>query len=283
MAFGNNERFIVDKYTREVKNRLHNITRDISGQVRSVAKALMIIDMLSYAPEGMPLGEIARKIGAPKSTIHGLLSTLCEYGFVEQSSIDGCYKLGVHLFELGMAVADNWDVRKIAAPYIERLLGEMQETIHLVILDNGEVLYIDKRESNQSLRIVSKIGARLPAHCTGVGKVLLAYMPPAEVKTIIERKGLSKYTRNTITDPYLLEKELQKIRHQGYAIDNEEIMDGLRCVAAPIRDHKGDVCAAISISGPAVRLDEDRLPVAIDRVTKTADEISAALGNGLLR
>lgn len=262
---------------------MHNITRDISGQVRSVAKALMIIDMLSYAPEGMPLGEIARKIGAPKSTIHGLLSTLCEYGFVEQSSIDGCYKLGVHLFELGMAVADNWDVRKIAAPYIERLLGEMQETIHLVILDNGEVLYIDKRESNQSLRIVSKIGARLPAHCTGVGKVLLAYLPPAEVKTIIERKGLSKYTRNTITDPYLLEKELQKIRHQGYAIDNEEIMDGLRCVAAPIRDHKGDVCAAISISGPAVRLDEDRLPVAIDRVTKTADEISAALGNGLLR
>ncbi len=270
-------------FVSEVIKKLSNLGISITGQVRSVAKALMILDMLALAHREMSLGEIAKKLEAPKSTVHGLLSTLCECGYVEQSPLDGCYRLGVHLFELGMAVADNWDVRKIAAPYIERLLSEMQETVHLVVLDNGEVLYIDKRESNQSLRIVSKVGARLPAHCTGVGKVLLAYLPPAEVKKIIETKGLCKYTRNTITDPNLLEKELQKVRRQGYAIDNEEIMDGLRCVAAPIRDHKGDVCAAISISGPAVRLDEDRLPIAIDRVTKTADEISAALGNGLLR
>ena len=263
--------------------KLGNLSAGVTGQVRSVAKALMILDMLALTHRGMSLGEIAKKLGAPKSTVHGLLSTLREYGYVEQSPLDGCYQLGIHLFELGMAVADNWDVRKVAAPYIERLLNEMQETVHLVVLDNGEVLYIDKRESNQSLRIVSKVGARLPAHCTGVGKVLLAHLPPTEIKKIIETKGLCKYTKNTITNPDFLEKELQKIRRQGYAIDDEEIMDGLRCVAAPIKDHKGEVCAAISVSGPVVRLDGDKLRIAIDLVTETAEEISAALGNGLLR
>ncbi|MBC7325270.1 MAG: IclR family transcriptional regulator [Moorella sp. (in: Bacteria)] len=249
-----------------------------TSQIRSVAKALMILDLLASHQGEMSLGEIARELDLPKSTLHGLLSTMRDFGYLEQSPFDGRYRLGVRLFEIGNIVANNWDVRKVAAPHIQKLVEAMEETVHLVVLDKGEVLYIDKRESRQSLRIVSQVGMRLPAHCTGVGKVLLAYLPPAEVRRIIAARGLTRYTRNTITDPRRLEMELERIRAAGYAVDNEEIMDSLRCVAAPIRDHNGKVCAAVSISGPVARLQGDRFTLAVELVTRTAAEISAGLG-----
>ncbi|MGB9662023.1 MAG: IclR family transcriptional regulator [Moorellaceae bacterium] len=249
-----------------------------TSQIRSVAKALRIIDVLAEARGELALHEIAGRLGLAKSTVHGLLSTLRDFGYVEQSVFTGKYKLGVRLFELGNIVAHGWDVRTVAAPYIQRLVDELGETVHLVVLDKGEVLYIDKRESRESLRIVSQVGMRLPAHCTGVGKVLLAFLPPSEVKRIIAARGLPRFTKNTITDLKTLEAELARVRAQGYAIDNEEIMDSLRCVAAPIRDHSGKVCAAMSVSGPVARLEGERLNLAIERVTKTAAEISAGLG-----
>ncbi|MCG0278168.1 MAG: IclR family transcriptional regulator [Thermanaeromonas sp.] len=248
------------------------------SQIRSVAKALKIIDVLAEARGELALHEIAEKLGLAKSTAHGLLATLKSFGYVEQSPFTGKYKLGVRLFEIGNIVAHSWDVRAVAAPYIQKLVDELGETVHLVVLDKGEVLYIDKRESHQSIRIVSQVGMRLPAHCTGVGKVLLAHLPPSEVKRIITQKGLPRFTKNTITAPRALEAELAKVRAQGYAIDNEEIMDSLRCVAAPIRDHTGKVCAAISVSGPVARLEGERLKLAIDLVTETAANISTGLG-----
>ncbi|KYH32241.1 IclR family transcriptional regulator [Neomoorella mulderi] len=249
-----------------------------ASRIRSVAKALMILDLLAANQRDMSLAEIARAMDLPKSTLHGLLATMRDFGYLEQSPFDGRYRLGVHLFEIGNIVANNWDVRKVAGPYIQKLVDELGETVHLVILDKGEVLYIDKRESHQSLRIVSQVGMRLPAHCTGVGKVLLAYLHPSEVKRIIATKGLPRYTRHTITDPRRLEAELEKIRAAGYAVDNEEIMDSLRCVAAPIRDHNGKVCAAISVAGPVARLEGERFRLAVELVTRTAAEISTGLG-----
>lgn len=252
--------------------------QDNSSRIRSVAKALMILDLLAAKQSDMSLGEIARELDLPKSTLHGLLSTMRDFGYVEQSPFDGRYRLGVRLFEIGNIVANNWDVRRVAAPYIQKLVDELGETVHLVILDKGEVLYIDKRESHQSLRIVSQVGMRLPAHCTGVGKVLLAYLSPGEVKRIIATRGLPRYTRNTITDPHRLEAELEKIRAAGYAVDNEEIMDSLRCVAAPLRNYEGKVCAAISVAGPVARLEGERFQLAVELVTRTAAAISAGLG-----
>ncbi|MGI6286638.1 IclR family transcriptional regulator [Neomoorella humiferrea] len=243
-----------------------------------MAKALTILDLLAAHQGDMSLGEIARALDLPKSTLHGLLATLRDFGYLEQSPFDGRYRLGVRLFEIGNIVANNWDVRKVAAPHIQKLVDELEETVHLVVLDKGEVLYIDKRESRQSLRIVSQVGMRLPAHCTGVGKVLLAYLHPSEVKRIIATKGLARYTRHTITDPRQLEAELAKIREMGYAVDNEEIMDSLRCVAAPIRDHNGKVCAAVSVSGPVARLEGEKFRLAVEQVVRTAAEISAGLG-----
>lgn len=249
-----------------------------TSAIKSVAKALKIMEILAESSKELALHEIAEKLGIPKSTVHGLISTLYNFGYVDQSPFTGKYKLGLRLFELGNIVANRWDLRTVAAPYMQSLVEAMEETVHLTILDKGEVLYIDKRESPQSLRIVSQVGMRLPAHCTGVGKVLLAFLPSSEVKVIISTKGLPKFTKNTITNADTLEKELERIRMQGYAIDNEEFMDGLRCVAAPLRDHSGKVCAAISISGPVSRLEEERLELAKKIITKTAAEISAKLG-----
>jgi DNA-binding IclR family transcriptional regulator len=249
-------------------------------QIRSVAKSLMILDLLSESRQGMPLTAIARKMEMAKSTVHGLLSTMRDYGFVEQSEFDGNYKLGNKLFELGSKVADNWDVHRIAPPYMQKLVDAMKETVHLVVLDKGEVLYIDKYESEgtQSFQIVSKIGSRLPAHCTGVGKVLLAFLPPQEAQQIISQKGLTRYTKNTITDPAGLELEFQKIRNQGFAEDNEEIMDSLRCVAAPIWDYNGKVSSAISISGPSTRMNEEKMQLCTKYILQIAKEISVCMG-----
>lgn len=249
-----------------------------SPQIRSVAKALIIINILAESKRAMSLAEIAAKMDMAKSTIHGLLSTLRDYGYIEQSDFDGNYRLGIILFEIGSKVAENWDVRKVAAPYIQKLVEETGETVHLVVLDKGEVLYIDKHESTQSLRIVSEIGSRLPAHCTGVGKALLAFLTLTEVKRIIASKGLKRYTPNTITDPEKLAMELEQIRKQGYAEDNEEIMESLRCVAAPIWDHNGKACAAISISGPLARMGRERMQLLTEHIVQTAMDISISLG-----
>jgi DNA-binding IclR family transcriptional regulator len=246
--------------------------------IRSVAKALAIVDLLALKQRDMSLGEIANELALPKSTAHGLISTMRDAGYLDQSPFNGRYKLGVRFFEIGSVVASSWDVRKVSAPFIKQLVNDMEETVHLVVLDKGEVLYIDKRESNHSIRIVSQVGTRLPAHCTGVGKVMLAYLKPSEVDHIVKTKGLTRYTQKTITDPNILKTELQKIRAQGYAIDNGEIMASLRCVAAPIMNHEGNVCAAISLSGSTSRLEGDRLRQSVDKIIITAADISKELG-----
>ncbi len=248
------------------------------SRIQSVARALAILDGLAEARRELALHEIAERLGLAKSTTHGLISTLKDFGYIEQCAFTSKYKLGLRLFEVGSIVALGWDVRTVAAPYIQKLLEEMRETVHLVILDKHKVLYIDKRETSESLRIASQVGMRLPAHCTGVGKVIMAYLEPEETREIIARKGLPQYTRNTITDAVVLEAELSKVRKQGYAVDNQEIMDSLRCVAAPIRNQTGKIVSATSISGPISRMQGAHFEKAIDLVVRTANTISEKLG-----
>lgn len=251
---------------------------ETASRIQSVARALSIVDILAEARAELALNEIAVRLSLPKSTVHGLISTLKDFGYIEQSVFTGKYRLGMRIFEVGHIVAQGWEVRTVAAPYITQLLEELGETVHLVVLDKLEVLYIDKRETSRSLRIASQVGMRLPAHCTGVGKVLMAHLSPVERCELINKKGLPRFTKNTLTDAGSLEDELAKVRKQGFAIDNEEIMDGLRCVAAPIRDQTGRVISAISLSGPVSRMKGEQLENAIKRVGETAGEISACLG-----
>jgi DNA-binding IclR family transcriptional regulator len=248
------------------------------SRIQSVARALTILDTLAEARGELALYEIAARLGLPKTTAHGLISTLRDFGYIEQSAFTGKYRLGLRLFEVGNIVAQGWEVRTVAAPYIPRLVEEMGETVHLAVLDRHEVLYIDKRESSRSLRIASQVGMRLPAHCTGVGKALMAYLSPAERQEIIRAKGLQRCTEHTLTEPGALEAELATVRERGYAVDNEEIMDSLRCVAAPIKDQSGKVVSAISLSGPVSRMQGENFEKAVELCVKTAAEISADLG-----
>lgn len=246
--------------------------------VQSVARCMMLLDLLAQENREMTLTEIAKALDWPKSTVHGLIATLRDYYYVDQSSITGCYRLGVRLFELGNIVARSWDIRTLAMPAMQNLNSKLGEMVQLATEDKGEVLYLEKLDSTQMLRIVSDIGARLPMHCTGLGKVLLAYKKPTEIKWILSKHGMAPMTARTITDREMLERELIAVRRQGYAIDDREIMDSLRCVAAPIYDRNGDVTYAISVSGLVNSLQGERLDTARDELLRAAQSISFAMG-----
>lgn len=249
-----------------------------SSHVQSIARAIQLIDLLAKEGQELSLTEIAKAMGWPKSTVHGLLSTLRDYNYVEQSPINGRYRLGIRLFELGNSVARSWDIRAVALPVMQRLNRKLGEMVHLATEDRGEVLYIEKLDSHQAFRIVSETGVRLPMHCSGLGKVLLAYKARNEVKWILTRQGMRRMTRNTITDPQVLEKELAVIRQQGYGVDDREIMDSLRCVAAPIFGEEGRAKYAISVSGMADSMCGQHLEEVTAMVKEAAETISYQMG-----
>lgn len=249
-----------------------------TSHVQSVERALMLLDLLAREHREMSLTEIANCMHWPKSTVHGLIATLRDCSYVDQSLVSGCYRLGVRLFELGNIVARSWDIRALALPALQNLNNQLGEMVQLATEDKGEVLYLEKLDSTHMMRIVSEIGARLPMHCTGLGKVLLAYKKPAEIKWILTKHGMPPMTSRTITNREALERELIKIRRQGYAMDDREIMDSLRCVAAPVYDRDGNVKYAISVSGLANSLQGERLEMARDELLLTAKSLSYAMG-----
>lgn len=249
-----------------------------TSHVQSVERALLLVDVLASEKREMSLTEISRRVGWPKSTVHGLLSTLRDFQYIDQSPVTGHYQLGVRLFELGTLVARNWDVRTAAKPIMLQLNNTLGETVQLATEDNGEVLYLEKVDSTHLMRIVSEVGIRLPMHCSGLGKVLLAHKTPAEVKWIISQKGMPALTSKTVTSMAELEKELAEVRKVGYGFDNSEVMDGLRCVAAPIRDGNGQVRYALSISGLTGNMQGEKMEKCIDLVQKAAKSISYAIG-----
>jgi len=248
------------------------------SHVQSLARALRLLDTLAGADRDMTLTEISELLDWPKSTVHGILTTLRDYRFVDQSPSNGRYRLGIRLFEYGQKAARSWGIREMALPVLQRLNAQCGEMVQLATEDAGEVFYLEKIDSTHIIRIVSDIGARLPMHCSGLGKVLLAYRTPSEVRSILMRNGMRRMTSKTITDPALMDAELQKIRKQGYAIDNQEIMEGLSCVAAPIRDREGAVRYAVSISGLAERLTGAYLDQVKEAVVQAAADISHILG-----
>ena len=243
----------------------------------AVEKALNIIDLLGNQKE-ISLTELAKKIGLSKATTHRLLQNLKAGGYVEQNRITRRYGLGLKIVIIAHKVLGNVDLRIKARPVLEDLLEETKESIHLAGLQTGEVLFIDSLASVYSLRVHKLPGERGPAHCTAVGKVLLAHSGPAKVNAIVRDKGLSKLTPKTITSAADLKRRLNMVRKQGFAIDDEESNPGCRCVAAPIRDHRGEVIAAISITGPSTRITPGRFDRLAELAKRAGDKISAHLG-----
>jgi DNA-binding IclR family transcriptional regulator len=214
------------------------------------------------------------------STAHRLLTTMIRQGYCRQNPETGRYALGSKLFHLGEVCLGQLDLRELARPFLERLCRETGETANLVVLDGQDALYLDKVESPQNLRIFSRIGHRTPLYCTAVGKVLLAYRPAAESEDLLGKGPLRPLTRHTITSPARLRRELAQVRKRGFAVDKEECEEGAYCVAMPVRNAQGRIEAALSVSGPAVRLGDKRVPELIPLMRRAVEELSAQLGFG---
>jgi DNA-binding IclR family transcriptional regulator len=250
--------------------------------VQTIQRVSSILEELGKNPRGISIRDLSLKLKLPKGTTHRLLSSLNYYAYVRQDPNTRNYSLGLKLVELGNVLLSQLDIRKVAEPFLKDLADRTQETIHMVILDQKEVVYIDKIEADHhigGLRMASRIGARNPAHCCAVGKVLLSFLPDQELDLLIQEKGLRKRTENTITDPTHLKEHLKTVRKQGYAMDDEENEKGIRCVAAPILNEAGKAVAAISLSGPAFRITKKAVLETLKKeVMETAYQISRRLG-----
>jgi DNA-binding IclR family transcriptional regulator len=250
--------------------------------VQTIERASLILEILSQSPRGISIRDLSTKISLPKGTIHRLLSSLSYFRYVRQDSKTRNYFLGFRLLELGNLLLSQLDLRKEAEPFLRDLAEKTKETVHMVIMDRDEVVYIEKVEldhHSSGLRMASRVGLRNPAHSSAVGKVLLSHLPEEELNLLIQGKGLTKRTENTIIDPIQLKEHLKAVRTQGCAVDDEENERGIRCVAAPIYNETGRAVAAISISGPAFRVTKKIVQETLKKeVMRTALKISQRLG-----
>lgn len=248
-------------------------------RVQSVERALSLLDILSLAGKPMTLSDISEKAALNISTVHRLLHTLMLHNFVRQDYNTGKYRLGLKVFEIGSKALYDLDIRQVAKPELQELVDRFNETTNLAILEQGEVVYIEQVESTHMYKMFARVGNRGPAHSTATGKALLSYVSDLELKSIIEEKGLARFTRGTITDPEKLREELKKIREQGHSLDLEEMEEGVNCIAVPIMNHENEVVAAVSISGPKTRMAEERLTGEfLSAIKETALKISLNLG-----
>ncbi|MGH2509074.1 MAG: IclR family transcriptional regulator [Ktedonobacteraceae bacterium] len=258
--------------------RSGNSTHSQVYRVQVLDRVFHILDILAESDSGVGLIELVDRLGVHKSTTHRLVMVLESGRYIERNPSTARYHLGSRLIELGLSAAAQLDVYEIARPHLRALAEEAGETAHLAVLRGGEIVSIVKAEGTQNLRTPITVGTRTPAHCTSLGKAILAFGPPDRVDDFLKDRKLKPYTQKTITSPVRFKAELRAIRERGYSVDNEEREIGLRCIAAPIWNSVGEVIAAISIAGPAFRLTQERIPALSRTVRGVACRISSSLG-----
>lgn len=248
------------------------------NKIQSLKKAFLILEKIAERGGSLKLKEISQSLKIPPSSVHRVLNTLLEMGYIQQNIETGEYTLGLKILFLSSAVLDQLDLREMARPLLEELRDETGETVNLVVLNADEALYIEKVESTYMVRVFSLIGDRAPLHATGAGKIFLAHMAWSDVEAILQRKGMERLTENTITQPQVLLEELNQIRVSGYALDQEECEEGAMCIAVPIKNHTGKVVAAMSISGPTNRFKEETIEARSSLLKEKAEYLSSLLG-----
>jgi IclR family acetate operon transcriptional repressor len=225
------------------------------------------------------LSDLAAHLKQNKATVFRVLHTLEAFGYLAKDAATGRYALGLRLQALGAAAMRNEQLRWQALPPLQDLAESTGETVHVGILHEGVVVTVQIVDGTHAVRMHSAVGKRSPAHASALGKVLMAYLPDAEVDAIVARHGLARFTASTIVSPEALRERLHRVRLDGYAQDEEEIEEGLRCIAAPITDRSGRPSAAIAISAPASRMDAARVAALVPRVKASAARISRMLGS----
>lgn len=245
--------------------------------VQVINRVFDILEYLSLTQGQRGPTEIALAIGLSKSTVHRLLASLHERGYIEKNEKEGTYSLGVKLVEIVSSHINNLELQTEARPVLNDLHDVLGLEVHLGILDRHEVVYIEKLDISPNLRRYAQIGLRVPAQCSSLGKVLLASKSGEEIEFAMAQARFEQYTDKTIPDMAELKTHLRQVRAQGWAIDNEEYITGHRCVGAPLYDYRGEVIAAVSASGPVSLLTDERIEEAVQQVQRAASTISRKL------
>lgn len=244
--------------------------------IQSVDRAFNILEQFSIREKEIGLSDLSKRTGLKRTTCYGLAETLLALGYLGFNEENSKYRLGIKTLELGQIFSESLDLRKIARPFIQKLADKYEQTVHLVIPDKFDAVYIDKVGEKESFRVRSAIGTTAERFCTGVSKVLTASLSEEELNEAVS-EPFKKFTDNTITDRELYREELKKVREHGFAVDNEELEIGLACVAAPVFDHRQKVIAAISMSGPT-QLMKAHYDQVIEDIKDTARQISNQVG-----
>lgn len=252
-----------------------------SGQVRSLTRALSIMESLAHQPDGMSLTELSDSTGLPPSTTHRLLTTLEAERFVRPDPNGGLWRIGVAAFFVGSAFARSRDTLSLVRPYLKRLMEVSGETANLFVESDGEAVCIGQIESRHAMRAITGIGGRILLHSSAAGKVLMAFSDAKDFERLMRKSEYAAITDKTVTSRDALGVQLEGIRAQGYATDDEEHAVGLRCVAAPVFNEFGEAVAAISISGPKARITDERLPLLGRMVTQAASEATRDFGGAV--
>ena len=249
------------------------------GNVKSADRVLQVLELLSQERDGLTFAAICQRLDLPKSSAHALLRTLESRRFVDQNAHSQRYTIGFRVWELAQhAGRGNTDLAELADPHLTRVRDKLNEVVQLAILDGTDNVYVARKDANQSLTLVSQVGVRLPAHTTGLGKALLAGCPFEQLRERYEGYRFVAYTDRTVTSFHELVTDLADVRARGYATDQGEYTDGVCCTAMPIRDARGQIVAAVSVSVPVVRLTPALGEQVHRAVTECAVDLSTRLG-----
>ncbi len=248
-------------------------------KIKSVSHALDLLEVFTGNEPELGVTEIGKRLGLHKNNVFRILATLETRGYVEQNRSTDNYRLGLKPLELGKAFLRNCALTSQCKEGVKNLVSLCNETASVGVFRGGKVIYIDVEETTESVRVVSRLGAALPAYCTSIGKVLLAFREQDEILTYLKKTPLTAFTEKTVTDGEALNHQFSLIRRQGYAIDNEEYELSVKCLAVPVKDHSGSVVAGLSISGPAHRLPAPRIEdELIPSLINAGQELSKRLG-----
>jgi DNA-binding IclR family transcriptional regulator len=246
----------------------------------AVERALNILEATANRRDGLTNSEISHKLGIPKSSASYILRTLERRGYLRRDTESGRYRLGLKILSLGGDARANLDLAEVALPFMQALQERIHLTIHLAVLDQGEAVYIEKVEAPGFFKVNTWVGRRMYLHSTSVGKCLLAWLPKAEVETLLRQQGMKKRTPKTISSVPRLLADLETVRGQGHAMDDEENSLGARCLGAPVFDAMGNVTASLGVSGTLTQMDEANLPRIMDALKETARRISRQVSRG---
>lgn len=250
-----------------------------SSPVQSLDRAFDIMERLCMARDGLPIHRLTELTGLHKSTIHRMLAAMVARGYVVKDEETTRYRMTTRLFTLSSQVIENLDLVQVARAPMERLRDIVGETVHLVVPDGSDIVYVHKVEAETgAIRMFSRIGSRRPMYCTGVGKAILASMTDQEVNAVWAASNIEAYTEHTIVSLSRLQDVLAAIRRQDCAFDNEENELGVRCIAAAIYDYTGRACGALSLSAPLRRMSSSRLADLQPHLIEARNAISHAMG-----